>query len=252
MKLIIIEDEIEVRQSIKNLIYAEFKDIQIVGESDSVASSIALIKATAPDILLMDIQLIDGNSFEILDHIAYKNLHIIFLTAYSEFAINAFKYAAIDYILKPFESKQLIAAIDKIKKQTTNTFANQYKLLAENIKASQLNKKIAIQTTEGFTILKINDIIRFQSESNYTHIFSTNTKEIMSAKSLASYNDILENSCFERVHQSHLVNTEHISKYIHKDGGYIILSDGSTVPVSQRKKAHLIELIENMFNKSKD
>ncbi len=252
MKLIIIEDEIDVRQSIKNLIFDKFKDIEVVGESDSVASSISLINKVAPDILLMDIQLIDGNSFEILDHIKFKSLNIIFLTAYSEFAINAFKYAAIDYILKPFEAVQLVAAIDKIKTQKSNPISSQYKLLVDNLNESQLNKKIAIQTSEGFTILKISNIIRFQSESNYTHIFSTNAKEIMSAKSLASYNEILENSCFERVHQSHLVNIEHISKYIHKDGGYLILSDGSHIPVSQRKKAQIITRIENMFNKRKD
>lgn len=252
MKLIIIEDEIEVRQSIKSLISTKFKAIEVVGEADSVVSAIALINEMAPDILLMDIQLIDGNSFEILDHITYKNLSIIFLTAYSEFAIDAFKYAAIDYILKPFESVQLIAAIEKIETQKSNLISNHYKLLVDNLKASQPNKKIAVQTSEGFSILKISDIIRLQSESNYTHIFSTNIKEILSAKSLAHYNDILENTCFERVHQSHLVNTEHISKYIHKDGGYLILSDGSNVPVSQRKKAQIIALIENMFNKRKD
>jgi two-component system, LytTR family, response regulator len=252
MKLLIIEDDKDASQALRNIVASKFKEIEIIGDTDSVESAITIINALKPDILLMDIQLKDGNSFQILDHIAYKKINIIFITAYSEFAINAFKYAAIDYILKPFEGQQLIEALLQIKAQKSENIFSQYHLISENLKEVNTNKKLAIQTTEGFTILKINDIIRFQSESNYTHIFSTNTKEIMSAKSLASYNDILENSCFERVHQSHLVNTEHISKYIHKDGGYIILSDGSTVPVSQRKKAHLIELIENMFNKSKD
>jgi two-component system LytT family response regulator len=252
MRLLIIEDDVAASEALKRLISAHFKDIEVIGIAPTVASAIATISKSKPDILLMDIQLLDGNSFEILDHIAYQNLNIIFITAYSEFAITAFKYAAIDYILKPYETQQLIDAILKIKAQKVNSIFSPYQLLADNLKASQLNKKLAIPTTEGFTILKINDIIRFQSDSNYTHIFSTNTKEIMSAKSLASYNDVLENTCFERVHQSHLINIEHIAKYVHKDGGYLILSDGSTVPVSQRKKASIIALIENLFNKGID
>ncbi len=252
MKLLIIEDDLAASEALTRIISNHFIDIEIIGVSESVGKAIEIINSLHPDTVLMDIQLSDGNSFEILERIQHKNLNIIFITAYSEFAITAFKYAAIDYILKPYETQQLIDAIFKIKTQKIKSIYSPYQLLADNLKASQLNKKLAIPTSEGFTLLKISDIIRFQSDSNYTHIFSMRIKEIMSAKSLSFYNDTLENTCFERVHQSHLVNTEHISKYVHKDGGYLILSDGTTVPVSQRKKAQIITLIENMFNKKTD
>jgi two-component system, LytTR family, response regulator len=248
MKLIIVEDEKDARQYIRNIVTSQFKEIEIVGEADSVKVAIEIIKIEMPDILIMDIQLLDGISLQILDKIDFQKVQIIFVTSYSEYAISAFKYAAIDYILKPFETSQLVNALLKIKAQKIESEFSNIKLLLDNLKRNTLAKEIAIQTSEGYTILKINDIIRLESDSNYSMLFYIGAKRVISSKPLSFYNDILLNSNFVRVHQSHLINVFHISKYIHKDGGYLILSDGSSVPVSQRKKTSVIKLIENIHD----
>ena len=252
IKAVLIDDDGNLREGMKMMINLYAPEIQIVGEADSVKSGTELMETSKPDIAFLDILMNDGTGFDILEKLNEKfgnvNSHIIFITAHEEFAIKAFRFSALDFLLKPVNPEELQSVIKKVSNVIHQNRDNKnIGLLLENIqKKSEGFKKIALSTSDGIHLFEIKDIIRCESEDNYTKFFIKNHKTIMISKTLKEYEELLKDQGFERIHQSHLINLNELKSYIKKDGGFVIMSDDSQLPVSQRKKERLQELISKL------
>jgi len=248
MKTIIIEDEEQAVSALLTDLQKHCPTIDVVGVSGSVTDSIELIQKTNPELIFLDIQLSDGLGFDVLEALKNKNLKVIFTTAYSEYAIKAIKFSALDYLLKPINPKELKVAV----KKAIETSNDSNQLIIENFIRNQNllnpNKRIAFHTSQGVFLHELQNIIRCNSEGNYTSIYLTNGKRLLIAKPLKEYESILSSFGFERIHHSHIINLNHLISYNNKDGGYVVLSDNTSLPVSSRKKAQLLKVLEE-FNK---
>lgn len=247
---LLIDDDSNLRNGMKGLLDMYAPDIKILGEADSVKSGIAAIDKYRPDVVFLDIQLGDGTGFDILEQLQQKrgslSCHVVFITAHEEFALKAFRFSALDYLLKPVDPEDLQKVIEKIKKvlATNDSYAH-IDLLLENIrKKVDKFKRIALSTSDGIHLFEVSDIIRLESQDNYTKFYIKDNKPVLIAKTLKEYEDLLSEQGFERIHQSHLINLAYLRSYIKKDGGYAVMADNSHLPISQRKKERLQELLK--------
>lgn len=247
-KAIIIDDELNARESISNLCKLTQSEIEIVGEAAGVKSGIQEINQMKPDLVFLDIQLEDGSGFDILEQLDRINFHIIFITAFNEYAIKAFKFAAIDYLLKPINPKEFKSAVDQfINLQEKEDIESKLTAYLSHIKESAAeHKKIILKTAESIHLVKVQDIIRCEADKGYTEFFLRDAKKILVSKGLKEYDELLGDFGFIRTHQSHLINLDYISSFEKADGGYILMSDKSTVPVSSRKREYVFNIFENL------
>ncbi|OAD46172.1 LytR/AlgR family response regulator transcription factor [Polaribacter atrinae] len=220
-------------------------EINIIGKAKSVVETAKLLRKQQPDILFLDIMLGDGTGFDILEIFPDLKSKIIFVTASDAFAIKAFKFAAIDYILKPYSDEDLAISIEKVQNQIQPDKA-QLHVLQEAVTAPN-NKpsKISLHTSEKIIVVNIEDIIRCKADNNYTTFYFKDNSKILVSKTLKYYADMLKEVNFLRVHQSHLVNTIFIKEFIKSDGGYLMLTDNSNVPVSIRKRNEVLEVLNS-------
>jgi two-component system, LytTR family, response regulator len=249
---LLIDDDINLRNGMKALLAMYAPDIKILGEADSVKGGIDAIEAYRPDVIFLDIQLGDGTGFDILEQLAQKqgklSSHVVFITAHEQFAVKAFRFSALDYLLKPVDPEELRKVIEKIKKVLVNNDSYAHiDLLLENIrKKVDKFKRIALSTSDGIHLFEVSDIIRLESQDNYTRFHIKDHKPVLIAKTLKEYEDMLSEQGFERIHQSHLINLSYLRSYIKKDGGYAVMADNSNLPISQRKKERLQELLKSL------
>ena len=243
---ILVDDMPQALEMLIQDIYNNHPMIKIIGTANSVVSAAKILQKKQPDILFLDIMLGDGTGFDLLEIIPNLKSKIIFVTASDEYAIRAFKFAAIDYILKPYSDEELKNAIDKaiLQIQPRN---EQLSVLQESIATpNQLPKKISLHTLDKIVVVSLDEIIRCKSDNNYTTFYFENGTKLMVTKTLKFYADLLKDNSFLRVHQSHLVNTKYIKEFIKSDGGYLVLKDKSTVSVSVRKRGEVLEALANL------
>lgn len=247
IKAIIIDDEINNQELISNLLKSYAENIQVVGLANSVESAYKIINEHQPDLIFLDIQMPDGTGFDLLKKFEKINFKIIFVTAHQEFAIEAFKYSALDYLLKPLSPTNLLAAVKKAEETMGSDELNmKLKILLNNIAEPIKNKKkIVLKTMERIYSVDLDDIIRFESDGGYTKVYLTDGKRIMVSKTMKEFDDLLLDAGFLRVHHSHLINMNHLFCF-EKAEGHVVMKDDSIVPVSNRKKDQLLELL-NMF-----
>jgi two-component system LytT family response regulator len=253
LKALIIEDEVNYLKVFKEMLEKTCPDVQVIGQGGDMKTAEQLILGSDPDIVFLDIELSDGNTFDLLKQLEgkmgkekFNKLSIIFITAYNQFAIKAFRFSAVDYLLKPILREELTEAVQKVRDRQKSAEKNaSNSLLLENVTA-RTNKKICLSTVGESRICDVSEIMRCESEHNYTKFFFKNEKPLMVSKTLKEYEDLLKEYGFERVHQSHLINTRYIRSFIKKENGFIQLSDDTMVPVSRRKKDLVIELIKKL------
>ena len=249
---ILIDDDQNLRNGMKMLLERYAPELSIIGEADSVESGVDAMRSLQPQVVFLDIQLGDGTGFDILESIANQNgkssSHIVFITAHEQYAIKAFRFSALDFLLKPVDPEELKKVIEKIKGVLDkNVDYAHIDLLLENIRKKVDNfKRIALSTAEGIHLFEFSDIIRCESEDNYTTFYIKNNKPIVISKTLKEYEDLLTEHGFERIHQSHLINLSYLKSYIKKDGGYVVMADNSNLPISQRKKERLQEILKTL------
>ena len=247
---LLIDDDKHLRAGLKALLDRYTDDIAIVGEAESVKTGIAAIQKWRPQVIFLDIHLSDGTGFDILEKILAESgkikSHIVFITAHEQYAVKAFKFSALDFILKPVDPEELQRTIKKIKEATGRTDSFEHiDLLLENIRKKVDNyKRIALSTSDGIHLFEVSDIIRCEAKVNYTQFFIKNHKPVLISRTLKEYEEILTEHGFERVHQSHLINLAYLKSYIKSDGGYVIMADNTHIPVAQSKKDKLQELIK--------
>lgn len=246
MRSLIIEDEEQAISALKSELKTHCKEVTVIGEAKSIKEAIEKIKTLQPDLIFLDIQLSDGLGFEVLNLFKENNFKVIFTTAYSQYAIKAIKFSALDYLLKPIDSDELITAVNKAMRSSKDMESLKIENFIQNQTETPLRKKIALHTTEGISIFELENIIKCSAESNYTCLYFTNGKKMLVSKTLKDFEDLLCNSGFERIHHSHIINLNHLVSFVNKDGGYVILSDKSTLPVSQRKKSNLMGALSKL------
>lgn len=249
---LLIDDDKHLRDGLKALLDRYTNDIVIVGEAESVKTGIIAIETLQPQVIFLDIHLSDGTGFDILEALINKNAktkaHIVFITAHEKYAVKAFKFSALDFILKPIDPEELEATIAKIKHIATTTKSfDHIDLLLENIRKKVDNfKRIALSTSDGIHLFEISDIIRLEAKGNYTEFFIKNNKPVLISKTLKEYEEMLTEQGFERIHNSHLINLSFLKSYIKTDGGYVVMADNTQIPIAISKKERLQELIRAM------
>jgi two-component system, LytTR family, response regulator len=241
---IIIDDEAKGRLALREKLLAYCSQVNVLAEAANGAEALMLIQHHQPQLIFLDIEMPRMNAFEMLNELPKKNFHIIFTTAYDQYAIRAIKYAAFDYLLKPIDIEELKAAVSKLDTTSTNQTKKQVELLQENMKEpkKQLNK-LAIPTLEGLLFYDIADIVHLEANSNYTNIYLSSKTKITASKTLKELEELLPAAIFFRTHHSHLINLNYIKRYIKGDGGQIELQNGNYVDVSRRKKEEFLKVI---------
>ena len=249
---LIIDDDKNLRTGLKALLERYTNDILIVGEAESVKSGIIAIEKHQPQVIFLDIHLSDGTGFDILEKLKATTKiiasQIVFITAHEQYAVKAFKFSALDFILKPIDPEELQATISKIKEVSSRSKSfDHIDLLLENIKKKVDNfKRIALSTSDGIHLFEVADIIRCEAKGNYTEFFIKNHKPVLISKTLKEYEEMLTNQGFERIHQSHLINLTYLKSYVKTDGGFVIMADNSHLPLAQSKRERLQDLIRNL------
>ncbi len=246
MKAVIIEDMPSALELLTKDIGDYCSEIKIIGNADGVVSGAKLLRKLQPDIIFLDIMLGDGTGFDLLQILPDLKSKIIFVTASDEFALRAFRYAAVDYLLKPIDPEELVTAVKRAKEQLEHS-QESIQLLNETInKPNELPRRISLHTLEKIIVVEIKDIIHCQAEANNTIFYLKDRPKVFVTKTLKYFDKILEPHGFSRIHQSHLINIEYIHAFLKKDGGYIKLNNGDEVPVSVRKKAEVLDLLAKM------
>lgn len=243
---IIVEDMKDAMQLLKSDIETHHKDIKIINTAQSVVEAAKVLRKVQPDILFLDIMLGDGTGFDVLEIFPELKSKIIFVTASDEFAIKAFKFAAIDYVLKPYAHNELADAIERAKEQIQPN-KERLTILKDTLTAPDKKPdRISLHTLDKIIIVNLDDIVRCESDSNNTMFHLQDGKKVFVTKTLKYFADLLKPAGFLRIHQSHLINLQYISAFIKTDGGYLMLKNGENVPVSVRKKAEVIEILDQM------
>jgi two-component system LytT family response regulator len=248
IKVIIVDDELGAREALAKMLEKHFKQIQVVAKADSMITAFDAITTNQPDVVFLDIEMPNGNAFDLLEKFKEINFNIIFTTAYDHYAIQAIKFSAVDYILKPIDLDELEQAIKRLEEKSGKSTAldYQYKMLLANIKPENKLKKIGIPDGDGIVFINLADIVRCESDGNYTFFILTTGKKIIASRTLGEYEQMFAGDNFFRVHRSHLINLQHIKKYIKGEGGYIIMNDDSQVEVSRRNKTDLLEKLSHL------
>ncbi len=246
-RVLVIDDEEHIRDTLVKLLAKHCPQVNVVGTADGVSSGIKAIRQHNPDIVLLDIQMRDGTGFDLMTACLPIDFKVIFITAFDQFALQAFRFSAVDYLLKPINPELLAEAVTRASLMIQEHFNMQVQALEENLKSiSHQQKKIIIKTTENIHLLEIKNIISCESDNSYTRIHTTEGDKIMVSKSLKEYDDLLAGCGFYRVHKSHLINLLHIKRFERQDGGNIVLTNDLKVPVALRKRDEILELLERM------
>lgn len=244
MRTILIDDEKSARDTIKGMLNILFSDIEIIAEADGVASGIEAIEQHGPELVFLDIRMKDGSGFDMLKKLRERDFALIFLTAHDDHALEAFRYSATDYLLKPVDPDELKDAVVKVRKLGRHNKELMDVLLDNMQRINSSSKKLALKTSDSIHLVCSEDIIRCESEDNYTKFFIKDQKPLLISRPLKVYEEILEPMGFLRIHQSHLINLSHIRKIDRKGRFTIEMNDGSEVPVAVRKKEVLINRLK--------
>jgi two-component system LytT family response regulator len=239
IQAIIVDDEDNSLEALAILLQKYCPDVQIIGSAQTVASAIELIDSLKPELVFLDIALPDGQGFEVLEEVGYTGFEVIFTTAYDQYALKAFDFSALDYLLKPISAEKLQQAVERFEKiRKDENYGDRVSVLKDSL--ANHNERIILSSMDGFDVYKISDIVRCEANGSYTTFYIKGGQRIITSKTLNNFERLLADLSFVRVHSKHLINLEYVKKYISGRGGYIVFEDGSQVDVSERKKKEFI------------
>lgn len=246
IKAVIIEDEVHCLDTLSMLLDDYCKDVQVMDRCLSASEAMISIKKNQPDLIFLDIEMPVMNGFDLLMQFDNISFSVIFTTSYNQYAIKAIRFSALDYLLKPVDPRELVAAISKIQVQHHKPGIEQFEMMVDYMQQKKNGfQNIAVPTLEGFEMIPAVELVRCEAENNYTHLFLKSGKKITACRTLKEMEEHLkEFSFFLRVHHSYLVNLNEITKYIRGEGGYLVMNDGATVNVSRSRKDSLIQVFE--------
>ncbi|TAK43353.1 MAG: response regulator transcription factor [Saprospiraceae bacterium] len=246
-RIAIIDDEPDARQALRTLLTTLCPDVEICGEADSVQSAYVLLRQTQPHGVLLDIAMEDGTGFDLLDKFPRPSFQVIFITAHDEFAMKAFRYRALDYLLKPINPVELAQTIDRVKMETPEDYPARIGNLLESAPTRQFDK-ITLTSQEGMVFLRLDEIVRLESEGSYTSFHMLNNDRHVISHPMKYYEDLLPQDRFFKLHQSHLVNLSFVKKILREDGGYALMEDGCKIPIARRRKDEFLEVMQQRFS----
>ena len=246
IRTVIIDDEPGNIATMKKMVAEYCPDIELLGTANDIHQAEKLIHLHQPDLILLDIEMPHGNGFDLLNNLAPINFEVVFVTAFNAYAIQAFKYSAVDYILKPVSINDLKNAVIKVKSRLEkNQLNKRIDSLLENLKTeSSGRKKISITTPDGIVFEELENIMYLQGENNYTTLFLKNKHKEVAARAIGELEELLPLKTFCRIHRSYIININCIKKYYKGRGGYVVMEDGTSIEVSVRKRDEFLRLLE--------
>lgn len=248
IKAVIVEDEPKGLNNLKNLLETYCEEVDVIGEAGSIEDGLELFTdpALRPDLAFLDISLPDGLVFQLLNQLRPIDFEIIFVTAYEEYAIKACEYSSIGYIVKPIDPDLLKEAVSRVEVRRENQMDKRLDIFNNYYNNPNAFTKMSISALDGIYFVNIRDIVRFEAEDNYTHIFMTNGDRITASKTIKSYEDLLAPFNFYRVHKRHVINLNYMRKFVKGDGGYLIMDDEIKIEVSRRRRPAFMEKMRRL------
>lgn len=236
---IIVDDEENSISTLNMLLSKYCPQVEIIGTAKTHKEAVSRINELKPNLVFLDISMPDGDGFEVLETVSYKSFEVIFITAYNQYALRAFEFSAIDYLLKPVDYNKLKQAVERYSRiSSSDALENRVSVLKENLQSQ--SQRIILSSMEGFDIYEISDIVRCEANGSYTNFYFKNKQKLITSKTLNNFEKLLSDLAFSRIHSKHLVNLRYVKKYVSGRGGYVVLEDGSKVDVSERKKRDFI------------
>jgi two-component system LytT family response regulator len=246
MRTIIVDDEKKGRESLITMLNDYCKGVEIVGQASTAEEAIAMIKREDPQLIFLDVEMPRGDGFYLLEQFEQIRFRVIFTTAHENYAIQAIRHHALDYLLKPIDIDELKNAVEKARKLISNLVpVNPYMEMLSDRKA-EMNGRVALPVKDGLVYIQVADIIRIESDGSYSIIYSAHSKKYIASKNIGEYENILPSKYFFRIHKSHLVNIQKVKKYIRTDGYFAEMEDGSIIEISRRKKDEFLQAMERM------
>jgi two-component system, LytTR family, response regulator len=247
IRVLIIDDEKPFRSTLKAIL-SKRSEIDVIGEASGVEEGLLAVATLEPELIFLDVQMEDGTGFDLLKRLDRRDFRVIFITAYDHYAVEAFRFSAIDYLLKPIISNDLFDAIDSVKKaMDKEKLSYQLSVLMDNIQAiSKERKKIVLREAETLHVIHLEEILWCEADGSYTYFYLTGNRKLLVSRHLKEFEDILTPNGFFRAHRSHLVNLNKIIKFERADGGTLFLEGNIELPVSVRKKERLTELLAHL------
>jgi two-component system, LytTR family, response regulator len=242
IRTVLIDDETDSIRILRKLLETCCPQVTVVGTADGVETATILIRAERPDLVFLDIEMMHGNAFDLLNRLQPIDFQVIFVTAFDNYAVRAFKYSAVDYLLKPVDIDELRASVEKLSgKLEKDNVLDRMRTLLDNLGSGHLTEqKMAIPTSTGLSFVTLRDIVRLEAKGSYTTIHMTDKRHIVSTRTIKDYEDILPESLFYRVHNSHTINLQKIQKYQKGRGGNIIMEDGTSIEVASRRREEFL------------
>lgn len=251
IRAIIVDDEPHIRQTIRKMVNTVCPNVEVIDEANSVETGVDSIRNVHPDLVFLDIKLGDGTGFDLLEKLAPIDFKVIFITAWDSFAIKAFKFSAVDYLLKPIDPDELKQAVQKADKIIQHDFDTQLNNLNDHLtNQDKGNKKIIVRTSESIYLLQVNQVLGCESSGNYTIIYLDDGRKIVVSNTLREYEELLIDYGFFRVHKSFLINLKFISRFDKAEGGCVILENHMKIPVASRKREQLLEMFNRLAENS--
>lgn len=243
VKVIIVDDEEKSRNALRNMLTKHCPDVQIMELCDSVDVAVVSIQKEKPDLVFLDVEMPHNNGFVLFDRITNPSFKVIFTTAYDQYAIQAIKFSALDYLLKPIDVDDLKKAVDRFQKAHSKPESQELnlQLLMSALNLKNKSAKIAVPTFDGLQMVMVEDIVKCTADESYTHMTLLNGTKLVVSRILKEFEDLLSDYNFLRVHNSSLINLAHVKKYVKGEGGYVVMVNDESVEVSRRKKGELLE-----------
>ena len=246
MTALIIDDEKNSREVLETMLRKYCPEITLLASCGAAKEAVLRIQKEKPNLLFLDIEMPGMNGFELLEHLKDSVFELIFTTSYSEYAIKAIKHSALDYLLKPIDKEELIAAVQKASRNRSSVTSSRVDRLLELLDNKKVSKRFAVSTSEGLTILNAADIVYCESDGPYCKFYFSNNKTLIASKTLKETEDALQECDFCRIHNSYLINMKFVERYIRGEGGEVVLANGKTLPVSRTKKQDFLQLFEKI------
>lgn len=250
IKAIIVEDEIKSMNNLKNMLKTHCRQVEVIGDALSIKEALDLFDDPdmKPDVAFLDINLTDGLVFRMLEELRPIDFEIVFVTAYNEHAIKACEYSSVGYIMKPIDPEALMQAVSRIRPKKADKMEQRLDLMNHQMQNPNAFEKMSISALDGIYFVSIKDIVRFEAEDNYTHIYLNSGDRITASKTIKSYEDMLNTVNFYRVHKRHVINLNFMRKFVKGDGGYLVMDDGKKIEVSRRRRPTFMEQLRRLQN----
>jgi len=240
---VLIDDEPQARQALRGLLADCAPDFRVIAEAEDVRSGLQVVRRERPDVVFLDIQMPDGTGFDLLDQLSDPGFHLLFTTAFDHFALKAFRYHAVDYLVKPIDPDDLQSSCRRIREQSSRRLSSgQVRGLLEAFRTQRADK-LRLSTSEGLVLLPLAEIVRLEASGSYTSFFTRSGERTVVARTLKDFVRLLPPEQFFRIHQSHLINLSLVRKVLREDGDFAVMEGGAKVPVARRKKERFLQAL---------